>query len=105
MLAEILQLKNLTHLCLNANYIGTVGINTIIEALKENTTITHIDLNQNNIDQQSQIIIEKYLQRNKNLLEEHSNFQKLVDKLNDKIANDANIKDKSIIEDTIKYII
>ncbi|WP_342169902.1 ribonuclease inhibitor [Rickettsia endosymbiont of Seladonia tumulorum] len=104
-LAEVLQLKTLTHLCLNANYIGTVGINAIIEALKESTTIMRIDLEQNNMDQQSQIIIEKYLQRNKNLLEEHSNFQKLVDKLNDKIANNANIKDKSIIEDTIKYII
>ncbi|WP_341794368.1 hypothetical protein [Rickettsia endosymbiont of Rhinocyllus conicus] len=84
-LAEVLQLKTLTHLCLNANYIGTVGINAIIEALKESTTIMRIDLEQNNMDQQSQIIIEKYLQRNKNLLEEHSNFQKLVDKLNDKI--------------------
>ncbi|HJD62793.1 MAG TPA: hypothetical protein LFW14_04430, partial [Rickettsia endosymbiont of Degeeriella rufa] len=52
LLAEVLQLKNLTHLCLNTNYIGTVGMNAIIKALKENTTITHIDLEQNNIDQQ-----------------------------------------------------
>ena len=46
-LAEVLQLKTLTHLCLNGNYIGNVGIKAIIKALKENTTITHIDLEQN----------------------------------------------------------
>ncbi|MGI4753489.1 MAG: hypothetical protein ACRYE8_07225 [Janthinobacterium lividum] len=66
-LAEVLQLRTLTHLCLSANYIETIGINAIIKALKENTTITHIDLEQNNIDQHNKAIIEKYLQRNKNI--------------------------------------
>ncbi|MCC8377261.1 MAG: hypothetical protein LN567_02555 [Rickettsia endosymbiont of Graphium doson] len=105
-LAEILQLKNLTHLCLNANYIETVGINAIIEALKENTTITHIDLNQNNIDQQSQIIIEKYLQRNKNIEKTDDKFQKLTDELNDKISNNAtiNVNDKTKIAEQLKNI-
>lgn len=105
-LAKVLQLKTLTHLCLNANYIGTVGINAIIEALKENTTITHIDLKQNNIDQQSQIIIEKYLQRNKNIEKTDDKFQKLTDDLNDKISNSVtiNAKDKTKIEEQLKNI-
>ncbi|WP_341788927.1 ribonuclease inhibitor [Rickettsia endosymbiont of Lasioglossum villosulum] len=105
-LAEILQLKTLTHLCLNANYIGTVGINAIIKALKENTTITHIDLEQNNIDQQSQIIIEKYLQRNKNIAKTDDKFQKLTDDLNDKISNNAtiNVNDKTKIAEQLKNI-
>lgn len=102
LLAEVLQLNTLTHLCLNANYIGTVGINTIIEALKENTTITHIDLKQNNIDQQSQIIVEKYLQRNKNIEE----VNKAANKINAKVLSDTviNAKDKAIIKDTLKDI-
>ncbi|HJD65540.1 MAG TPA: ankyrin repeat domain-containing protein [Rickettsia endosymbiont of Bembidion nr. Transversale] len=105
-LAEVLQLKTLTHLCLNANYIGTVGINAIIEALKENTTITHIDLEQNNIDQQSQIIIEKYLQRNKNIEKTDDKLQKLTDELNDKISNNAtiNVNDKTKIAEQLKNI-
>ncbi|MCC8370771.1 MAG: ribonuclease inhibitor [Rickettsia endosymbiont of Stiretrus anchorago] len=105
-LAEVLQLKNLTHLCLNANYIETVGINAIIEALKENTTITHIDLKQNNIDQQSQIIIEKYLQRNKNIEKTDDKFQKLTEDLNDKISNNStiNVNDKTKIAEQLKNI-
>ncbi|KJV91535.1 leucine-rich repeat domain-containing protein [Rickettsia bellii] len=105
-LAEVLQLNTLTHLCLNTNYIGTVGIKAIIEALKENTTITHIDLEQNNIDQQSQIIIEKYLQRNKNIEKTDDKFQKLTDDLNDKISNNAtiNVNDKTKIAEQLKNI-
>ncbi|ABV75522.1 hypothetical protein A1C_06495 [Rickettsia akari str. Hartford] len=34
----------------------------IIEVLRENTTITYIDLEQDNIDNKSKVIIEKYLE-------------------------------------------
>ena len=62
----------------------------------------HIDLKQSNIDQQSQIIIEKYLQRNKNIEE----VNKAADKINAKVFSDTiiNAKDKAIIKDTLEDI-
>ncbi|KJV81758.1 leucine Rich repeat family protein [Rickettsia hoogstraalii str. RCCE3] len=95
--------KTLKHLDISGNKITLEVVKAIIEALRENTTITHIDLEQDNIDNKSKVIIEKYLQRNKNLM----SFQKLADGINDKVDTNIaiNAKDKAIIKDTIEEII
>ncbi|WP_342270462.1 leucine-rich repeat domain-containing protein [Rickettsia endosymbiont of Orchestes rusci] len=105
LISEFLKNNNsLKYLVIALNNITYEGTKAIIEALRENIIITDLDLGQNNIGQQNEVIIEKYLQRNKNIAETNDKFQKLTDELNAKVAKDATIKDKSTMEDTIKVI-
>ncbi|WP_342270589.1 leucine-rich repeat domain-containing protein [Rickettsia endosymbiont of Orchestes rusci] len=95
---------SLTSLDLDSNSIGNAGAKELAAALQSNNSLTYIDLYGNKIGDEEKKLIAGYLQRNKNIAETNDKFQKLTDELNAKVAKDANIKDKSTMESTIKVI-
>lgn len=101
--------KALNYLDISLNNINSYGIKPIIEALEENITISSLNLEQNNMDDKnktlSNAMVNKYLERNKNLVTEYSSFQRLVDAINNKIANHTtNADNKSLITKTVESI-
>nr|WP_253308641.1 hypothetical protein [Rickettsia endosymbiont of Ceutorhynchus assimilis] len=95
---------SLTSLDLDSNSIGNAGAKELAAALQSNNSLTYIDLYGNKIGDEEKKLIAGYLQRNKNIAETNDKFQKLTDELNDIVAKDATIKDKSTMEGTIKVI-
>ena len=102
--------KALNYLDISLNKINVYGVKPIIEALEENITITGLNLEQNNMNEQdktlSNAMISKYLERNKELVTEYGSVQSLVDAINVRISNDTTINtyDKSILTNTLNII-